>query len=71
MLTIFSKNNCPQCDKAKAHLKSKNIEFTEVKIDQDMDKRNWLVAQGHKSVPQVYDGDVCIGGAKEVIAKFQ
>jgi glutaredoxin len=30
-IEIYSKPNCPQCDKAKAFLKGKNLEYTEIK----------------------------------------
>lgn len=54
MLTIYSKNNCQQCDQVKALLTTKGVEFNEVKVDQDPEARNFLLAQGHRSVPQLY-----------------
>ena len=57
MLTVYSKNNCPFCDKAKHLLKNKNIAFKEVKIDEVPDARDWLIKQGHRSAPQIYNGD--------------
>lgn len=54
LLVVYSKNNCPQCDKAKHIFKSKGIAFDEVKIDENVDARNWLIEQGHKSAPQIY-----------------
>jgi len=57
MLILYSKSNCNFCDRAKNLLNSKNIEFTEVKIDEDSTKREWLISQGHRSVPQIYLGE--------------
>lgn len=57
MLTVYSKNNCPFCDKAKHLLATKNIEFKVVNIDTDPEIRDWLVSQGHRSAPQIYKGD--------------
>jgi len=57
MLTVYSKNYCPFCDKAKHLLKTKSINFTEVKIDEDNDAREWLLEQGHRTVPQLYLGE--------------
>jgi glutaredoxin len=57
MLIVYSKSNCNFCDRAKNLLNSKNIEFTEVKIDEDSAKREWLISQGHRSVPQIYLGE--------------
>lgn len=53
-LKIYSKNNCPFCDKAKHLLEIKGIEFEVVNIDQDPDAREWLIEQGHRSAPQLY-----------------
>lgn len=54
MLTVYSKNNCPFCDKAKHLLERKGIEFDVVNIDEDPDAREWLIEQGHRSAPQLY-----------------
>ena len=57
MLTVYSKNNCPYCEKAKHLLTTKGIEFTTVMIDEDQEAREWLIGQGHRSAPQIYLGD--------------
>ena len=57
MLTVYSKNYCPFCDKAKHILKTKNIAYTEINIDEDQESREWLIAQGHRTAPQIYLGD--------------
>lgn len=56
MLTVYSKNHCPFCDQAKALLNKKNITFTEVKIDENTDARQFIVESGHRTVPQIYKG---------------
>lgn len=56
MLTVYSKSHCPQCDKAKALLNQKNINFTEIKIDEDTTARQYLINAGHRAVPQIYKG---------------
>lgn len=57
MLTVYSKNNCPYCEKAKHLLTTKGIEFKTVMIDEDPEARKWLIGQGHRSAPQIYLGD--------------
>ena len=57
MLTVYSKNYCPFCDKAKHLLKTKNIAYTEINIDENQESREWLIAQGHRAAPQIYLGD--------------
>jgi glutaredoxin len=57
MLTVYSKNNCPFCEKAKHLLATKGIEFKTVMIDEVPDARDWLISQGHRSAPQIYKND--------------
>ena len=56
MLTVYSKANCPNCDRAKNLLASKGINYNEVRVDIDNQAREFLLAQGHRSVPQIYQG---------------
>jgi glutaredoxin len=63
MLTIYSKAACSFCDQAKALLKSKDIPFTEVRIDEDQSAREFIVSEGHRTVPQIYkDGKLFVKG---------
>ena len=56
MLTVYSKTVCPYCTQAKNLLKLKNIDFTEVNIEQDTDARNKMVSMGLRTVPQIFKG---------------
>lgn len=56
MLTLFSKKNCPFCVQAANLLRSKNISFTEVKVDEDFEAREFILQEGHRTVPQIYLG---------------
>lgn len=58
MLTVYSKNNCPFCDRAKHLLETKNIEFEVVNIDENPEARDWLIGEGHRSAPQIYQSGV-------------
>lgn len=51
---VYSKANCPACVKAKNELSLKGIEFKEVRVDLNPEERNYLLTEGHRSVPQVY-----------------
>lgn len=51
---VYSKANCPQCTKVKKQLTAKGIDFIEVRVDQNVADKQFLLDQGHKSVPQVY-----------------
>jgi len=56
MLTVYSKNNCPFCVQAKNLLTLKNIPFTEVRIDEDHTAKEFILNEGHRTVPQIYLG---------------
>jgi glutaredoxin 3 len=71
MLTVYSKNHCPFCDQAKALLKSKDIPFEEVKIDESTEAREFIMAEGHRTVPQIYkDGKVFVEGGFQGLRKL-
>lgn len=55
MLKVYSKNNCPQCVKLKTQLETWGVEYEAVNIDENMDARNFVVEQGHRMVPVLYN----------------
>lgn len=70
MVTVYSKNNCPFCVQAKNLLKLKGVEFQEVKIDEDADAKEFVLSEGHRTVPQIYkDGRVLVEGGYQGLAK--
>lgn len=71
MLTVYSKNNCPFCVQAKNLLTLKNIPFEEVRVDEDATAREFIVAAGHRTVPQIYkDGALFVEGGYQGLAKL-
>jgi len=71
MLTVYSKSNCPFCDQAKALLKNKSIPFEEVRIDESNEAKEFILAQGHRTVPQIYkDGAVFVEGGFQGLRKL-
>jgi len=71
MLTVYSKNNCPFCEKAKHLLTTKGIEFKTVMIDEDLEAREWLIGQGHRSAPQIYlDDALFVEGGYQGLVKL-
>lgn len=71
MLTVYSKANCPFCDKAKALLNQKGIMFEEIKIDVDQTAREFIMSAGHRTVPQIYhNGQVFVEGGYTGLAKL-
>lgn len=53
-LLIYTKSLCPNCTNAKTYLSTLDIDFDEVNIEEDPTARDFLLKEGHKSVPQFY-----------------
>lgn len=66
MLTVYSKTNCPQCVKALGLIELAGLDSNIIKVDEDAEAYKFVIAQGHKSVPQIYKDDVLIGGVVEL-----
>lgn len=63
MLTIYTKDYCPYCVKAKTLLSSLGATFEEVDITNTPDTIMELVKKsGMRTVPQIFLGDECLGG---------
>jgi len=70
MITVYSKNNCPFCVQAKNLLKLKGVDYTEVKIDEDSSAKDFVLSEGHRTVPQLYkDGKLLVEGGYQGLAK--
>lgn len=57
MLKVYSKTNCPACVNAKNLLDRYEIPYDEVKIDHDEQAKQFILSEGHRQVPQIYNGD--------------
>jgi glutaredoxin len=68
MITVYSKNNCPFCDRAKALLESKEIPFTVIKMEEHTGAREFLMEQGLRSVPQIFKDGILIPGGFQGLA---
>lgn len=71
MLTIYSKNNCPFCTQAKNLLTQRGVEFSEIKIDEVPEARDFVLSEGHRTVPQIYkDGKLFVQGGFQGLSKL-
>jgi len=71
MLTVYTKNNCPYCQTAKAHLKTCGVMYEEINIEQDTEAREFLIAEGHRTMPQIYyKGKLFVSGGAQNLAKL-
>ena len=69
MLTVYSKNNCPNCVRAKSLLESRGVNYTEVNIETDPDARQMLLDKGLRSVPQIFHGYELLPGGFDGLVK--
>jgi glutaredoxin 3 len=67
---IYSSMFCPFCSRAKRLLASKGVEFTEIDVDFDPEKRREMMqrANGRTSVPQIFIGGKHVGGSDDLAA---
>jgi thioredoxin reductase (NADPH) len=63
-VTIYSKNNCPFCDKAKQYFKEAGIPFEEkdISVNPVFLEEMLAKAKGRKTVPEIFFDDELIGG---------
>ncbi len=68
-IIIYSTLICPYCNAAKQLLKSKHLEYQEIRVDQDKQQRQAMIEQsGRTSVPQIFINGQHIGGFDDLNA---
>lgn len=68
-IILYSTAICPYCVAAKNFFKSKGLDWTEVRIDTDAAERERMLARTRRtSVPQIFIGDVHVGGYDDLMA---
>ena len=66
---VYSTPYCPYCVRAKALLRRMEVDFDEIDVSDDREKRAWLVgATGQRTVPQIFIDGRSIGGFTELDA---
>ena len=62
-ITLYSKSNCPLCVQAKQLLASKGLDYTEISLDIEERRNNFMAAYPDaKQMPQIFIGDQRVGG---------
>jgi len=67
---VYSMTVCPWCVNAKKFLESKGIEYTEIKIDRDIENGREKLSEltgGERTVPQIFVDGKHIGGYDELV----
>jgi glutaredoxin 3 len=69
-VTIYTKAWCPYCQDAKALLKRKGVDFTEIELDRQPERRAEMLERsgGRRTVPQVFIGATHVGGCGDLYA---
>ena len=68
-VTVYTKQRCPFCVRAKRLLEKKGVPYEEVAIEGKDELRTWLAEKsGQMTVPQVFAGDRSLGGFSDVDA---
>jgi glutaredoxin 3 len=68
-ITLYTSAMCGYCVAAKNFLKSKGLQWKEVRIDTDPVQRERMVALARRtSVPQIFIGETHVGGYDDMMA---
>ena len=69
-VTIYTTVSCVFCLRAKEYLRSRGVTYQEVDVTGDESARSRLVerANGRRTVPQIFVGEVHVGGYTDLVA---
>lgn len=69
-VTIYTRPMCPYCVRAVQLLKKKEASFEEIDAGFDKAKKEEMIqrAKGARTFPQIFIGDVHVGGCDEMFA---
>lgn len=66
---IYTKANCPYCDRAKLLLDKRQAAYEEVRVDLDAEKRAEMERlSGRRTVPQIFINGQPMGGFDDIAA---
>jgi glutaredoxin len=71
MVIVYSMEGCASCVQAAKFLERKGVPHKVVKIDEDFDAADFMKAEGHRSLPQIYkDGVLAVQGGFAGLSKL-
>jgi glutaredoxin 3 len=70
LVEVYTKSFCPYCWRAKALLDEKGVAYEEIAIEFGAAARAIMIerAKGRSTVPQIFIGDVHVGGCDDLVA---
>lgn len=66
-LIVFGREGCVYCSKALDVAYRNEIEYVYFDVRKDQTARKLLLAMGHKTVPQIFEGSQYIGGFDDFV----
>ncbi len=71
MITIYSKDNCPWCDRAKELLTNKNESYNEIKIGRDITRDEFMEQFPNvRTVPYILVNEEVRGGYDVLVSHY-
>ena len=68
-VTVYSTGTCPWCVQAENLLKRVSATVEKIRVDQsDTQLESMMTRSGRRTVPQIFVGDVHIGGFNDLVA---
>jgi glutaredoxin 3 len=69
-ITMYTTASCPYCIRAERYLNSKGVtEIAKIRVDLEPSLRVAMMERtGRRTVPQIYVGDVHVGGYEDLVA---
>jgi len=69
-VVMYTGDGCPYCNMAKQLLESKGVEWTEINIHEEPERRDEMIERsGQMTVPQIFFGSTHIGGFEDLAAR--
>jgi glutaredoxin 3 len=71
VITIYSKDNCPWCDRAKELLTNKNESYNEIKIGRDITRDEFMEQFPNvRTVPYILVNEEVCGGYDVLVSHY-
>lgn len=69
-ITLYTTTLCPYCHRAKRLLNDLDADFNEINIENQRDKVGEMLerSNGARTVPQIFIGDLHVGGSDDLVA---
>jgi glutaredoxin 3 len=66
-VTLYTSDWCPYCRRARVLLTEKQVDFSEINVEDDLKFREEMIARSNRrTVPQIFIGDKHVGGCDEL-----